>query len=175
MKNEIIRELHKASEDLTSACGSIDPTIFFHQPAKDKWSIGQHVKHLITATATTRLAYRLPKWFVRIYAGIPTRASRSYEEVVARYQQRLQEGGKAKGRYVPKAVWPKNGRDRLLHDFSQATSLLAKDIDKNWREEQLDRYLAPHPLMGKLTLRELAYFTIYHTRHHLESVKKLTG
>ena len=38
-------------------------------------------------------------------------------------------------------------------------------------EEDLDRYLAPHPLLGKITLRELAYFTIYHTHHHLQIIK----
>ena len=33
-------------------------------------------------------------------------------------------------------------------------------------EKQLDAYLLPHPLLGKLTLREMLYFTIYHVEHH---------
>lgn len=45
-------------------------------------------------------------------------------------------------------------------------------INKNWSDPQLDQYLAPHPLLGKLTLRELGYFTIYHTEHHLNIIKE---
>jgi len=48
---------------------------------------------------------------------------------------------------------------------------LANAIERNWTDEKLDNYLAPHPLLGKLTLRELIYFTIYHTEHHLAIIK----
>lgn len=171
LKNEIIRQLNVASEELTGFCSGIDAEIFFRQPPV-KWSIAQNVKHLITSTATARLAYRLPKWFVRIYVGIPNHPSSSYDELVEKYKTILNAGGKARGRYIPKAVWPKGGRDRLLHDFSNAMVSLSKDIDHHWKEEQLDRYLAPHPALGKITLRELAYFTIYHAGHHLNIIKE---
>lgn len=36
--------------------------------------------------------------------------------------------------------------------------------------DELDKYILPHPLLGKLTIREMMYFTIYHVEHH----KKLT-
>jgi hypothetical protein len=39
-----------------------------------------------------------------------------------------------------------------------------------WREADLDRYLLPHPLLGKLTLREMLHFTLYHNYHHVQSV-----
>jgi hypothetical protein len=29
----------------------------------------------------------------------------------------------------------------------------------------------PHPLLGKLTLREMIYFTIYHVQHHHKLVQ----
>ena len=35
-----------------------------------------------------------------------------------------------------------------------------------WSEDDLDLYVIPHPLMGKLTFREILYFTIYHVKHH---------
>jgi len=49
---------------------------------------------------------------------------------------------------------------------------LNSDIEKKWKEPQLDQYIAPHPLLGKITLRELCYFTIYHTKHHLNIIKE---
>jgi hypothetical protein len=37
----------------------------------------------------------------------------------------------------------------------------------SYREGKLDHYILPHPLLGKLTLREMLFFTIYHNEHHL--------
>ena len=48
------------------------------------------------------------------------------------------------------------GLDRLLDSLS---------------ESDLDTLQAPHPLLGKLTLRELMYFTIYHAQHHQRNVE----
>jgi hypothetical protein len=46
-------------------------------------------------------------------------------------------------------------------------------MDK-FSEAQLDEYVLPHPILGKLTIREMLYFTIYHaTHHHLATLKNL--
>jgi len=37
---------------------------------------------------------------------------------------------------------------------------------RKYNEQQLDSYILPHPLIGKLTLREMLYFTLYHAEHH---------
>ena len=34
----------------------------------------------------------------------------------------------------------------------------------------LDRYRLPHPLIGKLTLRELLLWTLYHNAHHVQRI-----
>jgi len=39
-------------------------------------------------------------------------------------------------------------------------------------EAALDKYILPHPLLGKLTLREMLYFTAYHVAHHKQLVEK---
>ena len=44
-----------------------------------------------------------------------------------------------------------------------------------WPDRSLDRYQLPHPLLGKLTLREMLIFTAYHQMHHLEGVKRRRG
>jgi len=49
---------------------------------------------------------------------------------------------------------------------------LVDAIDQKWTEEQLDNYCVAHPILGKLTMRELAYFTIYHNIHHMETIRK---
>ena len=42
----------------------------------------------------------------------------------------------------------------------------------NWSEKDLDKYKLPHPLLGKLTVREMLFFTIYHNEHHLKAMLK---
>lgn len=169
-KDEIIKGLTLAATTLADHCRSISEELFFYQPA-EKWSIAQNVKHLVISANATRLAYRLPKFVVRLYAGKPNRPSRSYDELVEKYKAKLAGGGKASGRFIPLEVSITSGRDKLLDQFTSSMTALQCAINKNWTDDQLDRFIAPHPLLGKITLRELAYFTIYHTYHHLHIIK----
>ena len=109
----IFHELRNSTAALTDYCKLIHPKQFFHQPAV-KWSIAQNVRHLVVSANTTRIAYRLPHFILRIYTGKPNRPSRSYEELVARYKQKLQQGGRASGIFVPKPVPASTGKDKWL-------------------------------------------------------------
>lgn len=166
---EIIHNLESVSNDFIATCSSIPDETFFRQPAA-KWSIAQNVTHLISSARMTRLAYRLPKFIVRIYTGKPNRSSRTFDELIAKYKSKLEQGGKASGPYIPKPVSSATGKEKIVLDFSAAMDRLGKDIREKWKDPQLDNYLAPHPLLGKITLRELAYFTIYHTTHHRDII-----
>ena len=170
-KKEIIQQVETVSKELTVFCSGINESLFFRQPA-DKWSIAQNVKHLITATDTSRLAFLLPKFAVRLYTGKPNRPSRTYDELIAKYKLKLEQGGRASGRFIPKLISQQEGKEKMISTFSAAMLRLNSDIEKKWKEPQLDQYIAPHPLLGKITLRELCYFTIYHTKHHLNIIKE---
>jgi hypothetical protein len=170
-KEEILKELKMMSNKFSSFCSTISDEIFFRQPI-EKWSVAQNVTHLITSANMTKLAYRLPKFIVRLYSGKPNRPSRSYDELAAKYKLKLEQGGRASGRFVAKPVLAKDGKENILLAFNTAMEKLENAILKNWNDQQLDKYLAPHPLLGKLTLRELCYFTIYHTEHHLKIVNE---
>lgn len=171
---EIADGLTKAGKDLTGFCSAVPDEQFFRQP-EGKWSPAQQVKHLISATNTARLALTLPKFMVRLVGGKPNRGSRTYDELVAKYKLKLEQGGKASGRYIPKPVLSSYGKDRLLGEFHTAMDKFAGALQRNWKEPQPDQYIAPHPLLGKITLRELCYFTIHHTYHHLDSIRGLTA
>ncbi|MBI5858620.1 MAG: DinB family protein [Sphingobacteriales bacterium] len=171
--DEIVQRLNEANTAFIGYCASLTYEIFFCQPV-DKWSPAQQTKHLIAATNTARLAYSLPKFIVRWYAGKPNRASRTFDELVAKYKLKLEQGGRASGRFVPKPVPASYGKEKLIEEFSNAMKKFGLAVKKNWKDSQLDQYIAPHPLLGKITLRELCYFTIYHTWHHLENIRALT-
>jgi uncharacterized damage-inducible protein DinB len=171
-KDQILLESEKAFQQFTGFCTSVPDDIFFQQPG-EKWSIAQNVQHLVTSTKTTTWAFALPKFMVRIVAGKPNRPSRTYEALVEKYKQKLAAGGKASGRYIPTGINDKAGKIPLINNWQHATAAYMRAVKNKWREEQLDEYIVPHPLLGKITTRELCYFTIYHTLHHLNNILPL--
>lgn len=164
--NEILRRSQQEFNRLTEFCIQFPDDLFFQQPSEDKWSPAQHLKHLIISTRTTTAAYALPKFLVRMVGGRPNRPSSSYEALVTKYQAILQQGAKAKGRYIPGAIMASKGKNTLLEQWKKVTDHYLDAVKKNWTSDQLDKYIVSHPALGKITLRELSYFTIYHTYHH---------
>ena len=138
---------------------------FVWTPAPGKWSTGQHLDHLIRSTRPLNLAYRLPYWGLRWQFGQKNeRPERTYPELVTRYQERLAQGGQATGPYVPPVVGVEQ-KAKLIAQFVRENERLIKAIGTH-SEEKLGSYLLPHPLLGKLTLREMLYFAVHHVEHH---------
>jgi len=167
-KGEIIKASKKIFIEFSDTCLQIPDHKFFFQPA-EKWSIAQNIDHITRSVKTTRLAYSLPKIIIRTLFGKANRPSRTYEELVSKYKLRLEQGGKASGRYLPKTSFSK--KLPLIQKWQKENEKYLEAVELHWNDDTLDHYIAPHPLLGKLTLRELCYFTIYHTEHHLNIIK----
>lgn len=166
---EIYNALQAAFDALKDACQSIPDNTFFNQP-ENKWSKAQHLQHIIISTQTSTAAFALPLFIVRLVGGKPKRSSLTYDELVAKYLQKLSDGGRASGRYIPKAIPVEIGKERMLARWQRATDTFLAAFEKVKDDSLLDKYQVPHPLLGKITLRELAYFTIYHTAHHKKAI-----
>jgi hypothetical protein len=175
LSNSMIEEqLLLVASQLTGFCDSLSEVDFFYQP-DGKWSPAQQVRHLTIATKTSLLAFTLPKFLVRRVGGKPNRPSRTYDELVAKYKLKLEQGGKASKRYIPKPVSADIGKDILLNGFHASMKKMSTALHNKWKEHQPDLYIVPHPLLGKITIRELGYFNIYHTLHHLESIRTMVA
>ena len=169
---EIITASEKMFKQFSETCSTINDTGIFARPG-DKWSVAENIQHLIISTKMTTLAYRLPKFLVRwIGGGTANRNSRTYEEVKDKYYKKLSEGGRASGRFIPKPIEVKYGKEKLLQNWNVSTAKYISSLNSKRTEADLDHYLAKHPLLGRITLRELCYFTIFHTEHHLNSIQK---
>jgi hypothetical protein len=173
-KTEIITGAENIFTQFSEHCNAITENDFFNRP-ENKWSVAENLQHLIISTNTTTLAYQLPKFLVRWIGGTPNRSSRSYDELKTKYYKKLSEGGKASARFIPKPIQIKYGKQKLLDNWDKATSKFITSLTGKRTEDDLDNYLVKHPLLGRITLRELGYFTIFHTEHHLQSIKKITG
>ncbi|MEO5583430.1 MAG: DinB family protein, partial [Saprospiraceae bacterium] len=62
-------------------------------------------------------------------------------------------------------------KDTIYNDFNAKVKALQENME-NWSEEELDKYVIPHPLLGNLTFREMLYFSIYHAGHHRKNVER---
>ena len=140
----------------------------FTKSVNQKWTAGQQLEHIIKSVGPVNTAFALPTFVLRMFFGKANRASRTYDELVTKYQGKLNQGGRAPGRFVPKPVLL-NQRGELFQRLDGIVRSLSKKLD-SFSEEQLDLLLLPHPLLGKLTLREMIYFSIYHAGHHEKQV-----
>ena len=89
-----------------------------------------------------------------------------------KYKAKLAAGYTASGRFIPKPVNISN-RLRLAKSLVLKVGKLSYHIDR-FSEQELDTLILPHPLLGKLTLREMLYFTCYHVEHHLQITRDIT-
>jgi hypothetical protein len=130
----------------------------------EKWSAGQQLDHLVRSTKPLILAVRLPRFLVQLIFGKANRPSKSYEELVEKYLQKINAGAKATGNFIPPMVGY-DKKENLIKELNAIITKINKGL-QNFTEEELDECILPHPLLGKITFREMIYFTIYHVDHH---------
>ncbi len=171
-KHEIITALNEKVDAFNYYIAPLDKEQF-ESSLNGKWSAGQNLDHLIRSIKPLQLAYTLPKFALAILFGKANRSSRSFDELVTKYKTKLAAGGKAGRPFVPPAIAFEK-KDALIKMYDKQKQKLAAKINKQ-SETDLDTYILPHPLLGKITMREMLYFTIHHNVHHLELLKSRTS
>ncbi len=165
MKKEIISVLALNHRLFRSSVLSLSEKEFTFAP-EGKWSAGQHFQHAILSVSPVVTAFRLPLFILKMLFGKANRPSRSFDDLVIKYKEKLSKGGRASGRFVPGGI-DFNDRGRLIKKYDRKLNQL-RSLVENFSEKELDGYILPHPLLGKLTLREMLYFTAHHVQHHHE-------
>ncbi|MBS1795891.1 MAG: DinB family protein [Acidobacteria bacterium] len=171
-KQEIARRLVESHEKLAALTGGLDEREFSLSTA-GKWMAGQQLEHILRGVSAVLTGLGLPKFVPRLLFGKSGRASRDFETVVGDYRQRLAAGGRASGRFIPPPVRFDEGRalaEKLLGKIGELNRKLEK-----FSEEELDALRLPHPILGRLTIREMLYFTIYHADHHRRATLRNLG
>jgi hypothetical protein len=170
-KDEIVtalRDLHRASR---SFWDSFTSEIFLAAP-QHGWSPAGNVRHLNKAMQPLTRALHMPRLVLWTMFGKAGEPSRSLTGLRDTYLATLAQGGSA-GSFAPEeaASLGKDDSDRakLLNTHDETVGSLVGAIE-GWADDDLDRYLLPHPLLGKLTVREMLFFTVYHNYHHVRNV-----
>lgn len=137
-----------------------------------KWTQGQQALHLLQSIKPLNDALSMPKFVLRYKFGKANRPVRDYDAIVKRYQERLVDakGKTFKGSQnmkVPTLEDKKYILDRLQTESKKLQYKTKKISDKN-----LDTVILPHPLMGKMPVREIIMWTAHHVEHHTETLKE---
>lgn len=170
-KAEIAAELARLHHESTAFWQSFSTEAFF-TPLCEAWSPADNVRHLTKSIRPVAKALRLPKLMPLLLFGPARKPSRPFAEIRTTYQQALARGGQA-GRFAPSPLStllnPEAKRAEIMAHRDQAHAELLGALE-GWSERALDRARLPHPLLGKLTVREILFFTLYHNLHHLVGV-----
>ena len=174
-KSEIIEAWSDEYLEVGRFFAAIDGDAFFAAPA-GVWSPAENLVHLIRSARPVATALRMPKPLLRLRFGRMDRPSQSFAELRATYLDVALAGGAvASGGFVPQVTG--SGREvkqRILTAWNGTGRQLERMLAP-WPEEALDRLALPHPLLGKLSVREILFFTLYHTMHHVNDVQRLLG
>lgn len=137
-----------------------------------KWTTGEHVVHLIQSFRPLNKALRMPGFLLSYKFGTSNRETRSYDEVVQKYHTKLAQN--------PNVVSPLSrkmpdikakDKSKFMAQLTRENNRLVKNISR-WSDKKLDKYVLPHPLMGRMPVREMLMWTAYHIKHHTDQLKK---
>ncbi len=171
-KQHIITELihhHDAFISKLKALSDSD----FEENSKGKWTAGQQLDHVIKSVKLVDMAFGLPMFVLKMKFGTTNRPSKTYADIVKDYLKKLDDNKdhELADRFVPDQI-PVKAKLKKLNYLEELVTKLTSRLSSRYTEEDLDNYVLQHPLLGKLTLREVLYFIIYHVQHHDKQILK---
>jgi uncharacterized damage-inducible protein DinB len=167
MEIKEIQVLLKTNEEALIKFLTAQNSSFWEKTPEGKWSAGQHVIHLVQSTKPLLNALKLPKIFLKWKFGTSNRPSRTFLETTNRYEEKLTQAKGLVSRFSANMPTTSvSDAQNWLETFSKLNNKLNRKI-ANLPSKELDTIVLPHPLMGKMTIREILMWNAYHTAHHL--------
>lgn len=170
----LLAALAMAESDVAGFFGSLSQDEFVFR-VDSAWTPAEHLEHLNISISAIARGLSMPRWLLRLRFGRSRRASRTYEQLRDDYRARLAAGGRASGKFVPvqenmsgdqRAV----RQQEILARWGRVNARLVAAA-RMWTERDLDQLRLPHPILGKITAREMVFFAIYHDQHHIAGAK----
>lgn len=172
MEKEAIAKLIEEKHSALIMWLEQQPEFGWDKGPDEKWTTGQHAIHLLQTLTLINKALSMPKFLLRLKFGKSNRAVRDYNTVVQRYEERLKD---AKGKTF------KGSKNMKIPDIKDKAYVLNriqvehKKLEyktRHFSDKSLDSIILPHPLMGKMPIRELLMWTAHHVAHHNETLDK---
>ena len=167
-KSSLVIEIKNATQTAVTWYTAIPADEFFKRYG-ETWSSSDNVDHLIRAMTPLTYAVRFPKFSLQLMFGKVDRPLRTYDQMCQTYDDAIANGAVASGRFLPDQQVPTDpakAKTAIINRLSRLGNDLADTLNKNWQDSALDDCLLPHPILGKLTVREMMFFSIYHALRH---------
>lgn len=172
MKNlkEINIKLEKSFSDIASWIENQEDEKFIFAP-KGKWQTCEHLDHLTQSAQKVKYGISLPKLFLRYKFGKPNRPCRTENQIIDRYREKL--ANLAPGTLAPMQLTksPVSKKQECIQEYLAAGKALSKSLSK-WNDKKIEKYLIPHPLLGRMHVKEMLIWVSYHNYHHLNTLKE---
>ncbi len=168
-QKKIIEKLYTAFAEVENTARLVPEASFFQRPAAGKWSVAENVEHLFLSVKPLAALFADPRSMQDRW-GSSSRSSRTYDQMVAAYLEKVGNVGAGLPAYTPKNE--ATSKPQLIESLSAVNNKFLVRASL-FTEAELDDYQVPHPIIGLLTCREFLYFTHYHTMRHRDTIKKL--
>ncbi|AWV97797.1 DinB family protein [Arcticibacterium luteifluviistationis] len=165
-KIEIKKELEKAVDSVITDLDNLSKEEFYLQK-NGKWSAAQNMAHLTLGAKVFRKALRAPKLALIFKFGINLKAQRNTEWIEETYG--TSEFPAVTG-FEPR-MHENSSLEFEKEQFLKVHAELIQLLD-NWTEWQLNTLRLPQLILGKLSIREMCLFFIFHIKHHQKAIRK---
>lgn len=135
--------------------------------AERKWSAAEILEHLrLTFSSTARVMAKVAT------APLPVRRATLKEWIATAVVIRL--GYMPSGREAPDLARPRQVEvNGIRTAFRQALSDMDRAMERCEHAKATTQKIAPHPILGPLSLREWRKFHLVHTRHHMAQIRRM--
>lgn len=143
---------------------------FWEKGPEGKWTTGQHIQHLVDSIKKLNHALSFPSFMLKSKFGKSNRELRTYEQVVKKYQDKLVDNKEKAQKYNSALETPSKKKFKSLVKTLNVQNKKLQYKTNKMSDNKLDSLILPHPLMGKMPLREIIMWTAYHTEHHTKDL-----
>ncbi|MEM1001425.1 MAG: DinB family protein [Bacteroidota bacterium] len=144
---------------------------FWQFAPEGKWTVGQHTKHILQSTKPLNLALSLPRFIISWKYGRNNREVRPLDQVIKRYEERLKESKGKVYKASQNMGTPDISDKNYLLNRLQVEHRKLEYKTRHLNDKVLNQLVLPHPLMGKMPLREIIMWSAHHVDHHLHTLK----
>ncbi len=170
-KKEIVNILQEKHQELFDLIENQSDEKWIEGP-ENKWTFGQHVLHLVDSIALLNKALIYPKFILKYKFGTSNRETRNYDVVAKKYEEKLAANQERAKQFNIKLKTPTLKQKAFLINKLKIQNKKLQHKTNKWKDKDLNNLLIPHPLMGRMTVREIIMWTAHHTAHHTQILKE---
>lgn len=172
-KSQLITDLEASFAEVTQWVQTQAIEDFVKSP-EGKWNTAQHIDHLTQTAKAINRGMLVPKFYLKYKFGAANRPPRSSDEIISKYQNKLKTIPENFVNPMMPGTYTTADKVQLIKGLNREGSNLSKRVSK-WSDQQLDKYVLPHPLVGRMLIREFIVWATYHNRHHLRILEISRG